>query len=522
MKKFFAILCSVLCIGGAVALMQNNKEFISASAAAMPTETPANVVVVDDDTYAPSTRLWQGIPGVEVTAGGRLWSTFFTGGEKEPQSENYVVLSYSDDDGETWKDPFLVVEHPSADARAYDPSIWIDPLGRLWLTWCQAREYADMRTWAFVIENPDAEESALTEQVENTSPKMLCEGVKLNKFTLLANGDWLFFTASTTPTAITVHASTDNGANWTTRSVVSGNGLSVTEPLAFQTADGTVALYTRIEKNRGGGIGRAFSKDNGLTWSEYQSDLEAPLRGPSSRLMMMKLQSGNILLVNNESETARTNLKAYLSLDGGQTWAYSMMLDGRASVSYPDVTQDKEGYIYVTYDKGRYEEKEIRISKFTEQDIMDGFIHSEKGKARICVSVLGSTMDIVKVNTAFEKIQTVKIGTQTTNIRTSLPRKIEVVASDGNTYTLNGKWSSLNFNGEKAGTYQFTFSAAEDALRYKLYDARELLSVTVVVEGKEKKGCTSTMEYGAGALVGIVSAVLLNKKRKNKIGRKIR
>ena len=42
-------------------------------------------------------RLWQGIPGIEVTKKGRIFSTFYSGGTKE-EVNNFVVLLKSDDD----------------------------------------------------------------------------------------------------------------------------------------------------------------------------------------------------------------------------------------------------------------------------------------------------------------------------------------------------------------------------------------------------------------------------------------
>ena len=42
-------------------------------------------------------RTWQGIPGLERTAKGRVFVSWFTGGPKEPTPENTVVLCYSDD-----------------------------------------------------------------------------------------------------------------------------------------------------------------------------------------------------------------------------------------------------------------------------------------------------------------------------------------------------------------------------------------------------------------------------------------
>ena len=507
MKKIGVLLCLLVLFGVSMNLYE-------VGAATLPTEDAAEIVLAEGETYAPQTRQWQGIPGVEVTDGGRIWATFFTGGEKEPNSENYVVVSYSDDGGEAWRDPFFVIRHPASDVRTYDPSLWIDPLGRLWCTWCQARnDYLDLKTWAVVIAEPDAPVAELEKEIASSSPRMLSDGVKLNKFLVLENGDWLYFTAATVPSAITVHASVNNGADWTVRSTVSGNGLNVTEPCAVQLENGEIVLMTRIEKNMGGGIGRSVSKDNGYTWSEYASDLGAPLRGPSTRFALYRLESGNLLFVNNDSDTSRTNLTAYLSTDGGATWSCSLLLDERSSVSYPDVTQDKDGFIYVIYDKGRYEEKEIRITKFTEQDMQDGFIHSEGSFVRMAVSVLGATSDITAVNTQFEREQRFTTEAKLVDIRASLPKTIEVTASDGKTYTLEGKWSVENFTEGEEGMYQFVFSAAEDMLRYKLYDAHALLTSTVIVE--KSGGCSSVLGGGSvclGAGLAAASFVIFRKK----------
>jgi len=42
-------------------------------------------------------RTWQGIPGIERTAQGRVFVSWFTGGLKEPSPDNTVVLARSDD-----------------------------------------------------------------------------------------------------------------------------------------------------------------------------------------------------------------------------------------------------------------------------------------------------------------------------------------------------------------------------------------------------------------------------------------
>ena len=57
--------------------------------------------------YGTPYRLWQGIPGIEVTKKGRIFSTFYSGGIKE-EVNNFVVLLKSDD-GIYFGEPIAVV-----------------------------------------------------------------------------------------------------------------------------------------------------------------------------------------------------------------------------------------------------------------------------------------------------------------------------------------------------------------------------------------------------------------------------
>lgn len=52
-------------------------------------------------------RVWQGVPGIEVTPKGRIFSCFYTGGNREDVG-NYVVLLKSDD-GINFEDPIAAV-----------------------------------------------------------------------------------------------------------------------------------------------------------------------------------------------------------------------------------------------------------------------------------------------------------------------------------------------------------------------------------------------------------------------------
>ena len=54
-----------------------------------------------DPKYAESIRLFQGMPTVAVTRGGRIYAGWTSGGNGEPHIENYDLLVYSDDGGKT-------------------------------------------------------------------------------------------------------------------------------------------------------------------------------------------------------------------------------------------------------------------------------------------------------------------------------------------------------------------------------------------------------------------------------------
>jgi len=135
--------------------------------------------------YGGDTRIFQGIPGIERSRGGRLWAAWYGGGDTEGP-DNYVMLVTSGNDGASWSDSKLVID-PEGQVRAFDPCLWIDPTGRLWLFWAQAYHFWDGRggVWAITTEKADQEKP------DWSSPHRLADGVMMNKPISLEDGTWL-------------------------------------------------------------------------------------------------------------------------------------------------------------------------------------------------------------------------------------------------------------------------------------------------------------------------------------------
>jgi predicted neuraminidase len=123
------------------------------------------------------------------------------------------------------------------------------------------------------------------------------------------------------------------------------------QPAAVELAPGHLLAYAR----RGGGYGpvtdgyivEAESRDNGRTWSGGR-DTKFP--NPNAAIDLIRLRSGALLLVYNESMSDRTPLAAALSRDGGRTWPLARNIAvGQDSFAYPVALQTRDGRIHVVY-----------------------------------------------------------------------------------------------------------------------------------------------------------------------------
>ena len=322
------------------------------------------------------TRNWQGVTTVEMTKGGRIYASWISGGWNEPQKPNYEVIVYSDDKGNTWNDLYVIYsEEP--DTGTGDSELWCDPDGRLWIFYAQhySTKGWDGRSgaWAFVIDDPDAPVEQLKALAATMEPKRCFDGLLRTKPLVLSDGTWLAFPDDfADENNAIVYASEDKGLSWQVRG---GAYLPIAtdfdETVIVERLDGSLWMTVR---NGSREIVGCYSYDKGYTWTEAE---KTGIANPVSRFNMVRLPSGRLLLINNDSSSSRINMTAYLSEDDGATWPYKMLIDA-TNTTYPDYCIDENGTIYVLYDQYRTTVGNILMVAFDERYLMTHDVYEGK------------------------------------------------------------------------------------------------------------------------------------------------
>lgn len=339
--------------------------------------------------------------GLAITPGGRLWANWISGGDG-PHS--FTAGNWSDDGGRTWTDVNLVIDgHDGTIAGRTNiiGTYWVDPEGRLHLFTDQSLLHFDGRAgvWESVCANPDAPVP------EWSAPRRIADGHLLNKPIVASDGTWLasVYNNGTWPSfpscvpgafsrlqrKVWCYASADRGKTWERRGTVEFPGRDWQETQLVELKNGTLRVFARVHDDTGK-LMVADSRDGGRSWSAPFSLVS--MDNTNARFQVVRLAGGRLLFVKHGPPAAggkdgqgRSHLTAYLSEDDGMTWKGGLELDPGCG-SYPDVCQDSDGVIYVTHDHGRGKEAEIRLHRFTEEDVLARCIVSSRGKLNILVA----------------------------------------------------------------------------------------------------------------------------------------
>jgi len=361
MKISKLIFSSVLLISyffSGIVFAQNNDSF----------QHSPEVIILSENAHrhAVTNRKFTGIPSFAITNKGKMWATWYSGITPDEDKNNYVVVSASSDEGNNWGEKLIIDPDGDGPVRAFDPEVWIDPTGKLWIFWAQTigHDGTVAGVWAITSINPDAENPKWS------APKRLTNGIMMCKPTVLSNGDWIL-PASTwrlTDNSAKVIVSTNNGQSWNERGAVNVPKASraFDEHMIVERKDGTLWMLVRTNY----GIGESISKDMGKSWSTLKP---SKLEHPSARFFIRRLKSGNLLLVKHgpvNTKTERSHLMAFISKDDGKSWTNGLLIDQRKGVSYPDGQETENGTIHIIYDYNRTTNQNILITSFTENDML--------------------------------------------------------------------------------------------------------------------------------------------------------
>ncbi|MBX7211621.1 MAG: glycoside hydrolase [Verrucomicrobiaceae bacterium] len=350
----------------------------SAQRASDPALTEPPVQISPGVRYTEQKRSFQAVPSIEHTPDGRLWASWFARGS-DGRKGDYVVLATSTDGGQTWSPPKLVID-PAGSVRAFDPCLWFDPDGVLWLFWAQSYGPWDGRGGVWCITSEDSQARSPTWAM----PRRLCDGVMVNKPVLLASRDWLLPVSiwsrpasAQTPARYRHDPGPSVGAGahvirHTTGEIeklgrVLTSRRDYDEHSIVELGDGSLWMLIRTPE----GVMESNSRDSGVTWSPARP---SAIRNINSRFCIRRLKSGSLLLVTHEPPDGRTrsHLIARISTDDGGTWRGGLMLDERPGVSYPDAAEGPKGVINIIYDYERTGARQILLAQFNEGNVLRG------------------------------------------------------------------------------------------------------------------------------------------------------
>jgi predicted neuraminidase len=298
---------------------------------------------------------------------GDLYLVYY-GGQGEYAKDTAVFGSRRARGSTTWSEPRAIARDPFRSLgngvvwQAPDGVVWLFYVVRYGATWSTSRIQAKISrdlgdTWsdAFMVHD---------------QPGMMVR----NRPIVLEDGDYLLpiyhETGENTEivgpesTSLFLRRAQKTGEWKETGAIRSPRGNI--QPAVVEIAPGRLIAYCR----RGGGYGpttdgwlvRAESSDGGWTWSEGR---DSAFPNPNAAIDFLKLASGHLLLVFNDSMTSRTPLMAALSRDGDRSWpARRAIAQGAGDFAYPIALQARDGRIHVVYTSDR--RRVINLAVFDE------------------------------------------------------------------------------------------------------------------------------------------------------------
>ncbi|MBI2825169.1 MAG: exo-alpha-sialidase [Planctomycetia bacterium] len=289
---------------------------------------------------------------IEQLADGDLYIAYY-GGDGE-YAEQTAVYGMRRKQGETaWSTPKIIADTPfHSDGNAV---VWQAPDGVVWLfyvcrfgdTWSTSRIKAKLsrdgaQTWS------DSFMVALEEgMMVRNRPITLADGDYLLPVYHETGHDPERVGADSTSLFLRFNPKTKK---WSESSRIHSRVGNI-QPAPVQLNDKDLICYCRrgggYEPTTDGYLVRSESHDGGRTWSEGR---DSAFPNPNAAVDFLKLKSGNLLLVYNDSMDDRTPLSVAISTDQDKSYPYRRNIaEGKDSFAYPYAIQAADGKIHLVY-----------------------------------------------------------------------------------------------------------------------------------------------------------------------------
>lgn len=201
---------------------------------------------------------------------------------------------------------------PSGGTRCFDPTLWIDPQGRLWCIFNRGNKTtATHDVHARICDDLQADPPVFGDKfrIGFDAPYAF----RMNKVTVLLSGAWIM------PVTLThepiydwfagpkqlqgVGISKDHGKTWKLHGAVKAPHWAL-ECMITELRDQRLWMLIRTGS---GVLWESYSTDKGRSWNDRQA---TTIASPGSRFFIRRLASGNLLLVNHYNFKGRSHLTA--------------------------------------------------------------------------------------------------------------------------------------------------------------------------------------------------------------------
>jgi len=265
---------------------------------------------------------------------GRLFLGYsdFYGGNWRDHGAARIMGKWSEDEGETWSEPFLLQEN-IGDLNVMEASLVRLPSGRVLLSFMQKDSEGDStdgkgvlhpllrysddecQTWSDI--SPITRGAAYWCSTNDRFERLSCGRI------LLAVGE--------ARTGCHVWLSDDDGATWRQGkgAIKPPEGERYAEPTVVELATGTVAMFIRTST---GNIHIAHSHDGGDTWALHT---DWGPSAPYAPCMVRRVPDSDDLLLIWTNHSIRSNLTAAISHDHGETWENYRILEEQEAWPMP-------------------------------------------------------------------------------------------------------------------------------------------------------------------------------------------